>query len=119
MSWTRLESEEFQIFVDHLEEKTYRSSEDLFYEGHIPSAGYIFIDGKLKIGKRNKLHKEVDRCSIFGVKELLMGTPASYFARVYPGSSMYIMDRSSLLELKEHKHSSEIVNSVLDKILEA
>ena len=119
MSWTKLELDEFQFFVDNLEERTYKSSEDLFYEGHIPTAGYIFIDGKLKFGKRNKIHKEIDPCSIFGVKELLLDTPASYFARVYPGSSMYIIDRSSLIELRDHHVTSKIANKVLNKILEA
>ena len=118
MSWTRLELEEFKIFVDHLEQRTYKASEDLFYEGHVPTAGYIFVDGKLKVGKRNRVHKEIDPGSIFGIKELLLDKPASYFARVYPGSSMYIIDRSSLNELKEHDTHSGMIHNILNKVLQ-
>jgi len=114
MDTVRLEKHEISALGNIFEERLYNTSAELFYEGHIPHVGYILLDGNVILGKKRKVKSELSPGTVIGVKELMTNTPVSYFARIYSGSKVFILDRSSLKSLnqKQDPHLRPLIDKI-------
>lgn len=108
-----LEENEIDVLKKVFQERTFHVSTELFYEGHVPHVGYILVDGNVHLGKRKKVKNELRPGSVLGVKELMTNTPSQFFARIYSGSKVFIVDRSTL----KGGFECPMVQSLMSKIL--
>ncbi len=115
MNTIKLDQHEIHTLGNLFEERVFNNSTELFYEGHIPHVGYVLTQGNVVLGKKRKVKSEIMPGTVIGVKELVTNTPVSYYARIYSGSKVFIIDRSSIKSLNIEK--DPVIRQVLDKII--
>ncbi len=115
MKTITLEEHELGFLKEHFQEQVYNTSTELFYEGHIPHVGYVLLDGNVILGKRKKIKDELVPGTVLGVRELVNNIPVPYFARIYSGSKVYIVDRSSIKGL--HQIECPNLSGIINKII--
>lgn len=71
---------------------------DIFYKGQVPTAALLITEGKIGIVKRNKSVTIIKANEICFLDELLSETPLKNNIRVYPNTTLYMIDRYSILE---------------------
>jgi hypothetical protein len=83
----------------------YNNEEFLIYKGHVPKVGFILKEGVMK-ALDSKTEKTLSQYSIIGVKELLGNSPLGYSLKTYPGTKVYVVDKSTIIKIKklEIKH---------------
>lgn len=98
-----------QNLLRHFEEKQIQVDQEIVYRGHIPFAGILLLDGKI-IASNTRAKHNYESGTLIGVKELIEGNPLKYSIEVKSGSTILILDRTSLLELSQlrDKASQEI-----------
>lgn len=102
--------------VAHFPTKVYKSQAHLFYEGQIPIAGYLVIDGSIQISKKKKFKKMLQKGSLIGVSELINKAPSTISAEVFPNTLLCFLDRTTLLEIytKADKELSSLLKNILE-----
>lgn len=98
-----------QNLLRHFEEKKIQVDQEIVYRGHIPFAGILLIEGEITARNTRAAHSYTGG-TLIGVRELMDGSPLKYSIEVKSGSTIMILDRSSLIELGEmrDKASQEI-----------
>jgi CRP-like cAMP-binding protein len=87
--------------IQFSEPRVYNAETELIYQGHVPHAGFLLIEGTIRFLKNKKVIHEVETGGLFGVIELMGHKPFPYTAVITPGSKVAILDRSTILELKD------------------
>lgn len=98
-----IQPEQMKKLEVYLCPKLYQRQQDLIYEGQIPHVGFLLIEGEIIFTKRKKIHHKLKPGQTFGVNELLRNYPLKYTATIIAGSKVYILDKSTILELKEEE----------------
>ena len=87
------------LISTHCEPKIYHKETDIIYEGQTPIAGHCILNGEVLLLKRNKIFASLGNLEIFGIDELLSNAAFNFTARIKSGTTVYILDRSTVLEL--------------------
>jgi CRP-like cAMP-binding protein len=104
----RLRNVEINTFQDlgklaeHVDVRVYNRDTNLIYKGHIPHVAYILVSGKIIIKTKGR-DVELEKGSVVGVKELLSNTPFRYNVKIESGSEVFILDKSTLIEMMDHQ----------------
>lgn len=88
--------------------QTFNTSTELIYEGQIPMAGYLLIEGEIHFLKRKTVFQKILPGTLFGVSELMSHTPIKFTVKILPGSKVCILDRSTVKELLEFKDKDDL-----------
>lgn len=83
------------------EPRIYNTEMDLIYEGQIPHAGYLLVDGEIHFIKRKNVFQKILPGTLFGVTELMSHTPLKFTVRILAGSKVCILDKSTVKEILE------------------
>lgn len=86
----------------------YKEESILIYEGHTPFVGYVLVDGKVEILKKNKIVSTISPLTLFAVNELINHAPVNFTVRVSPESKVLIMDKSTIHEIQKICSQKEI-----------
>lgn len=99
----KLDTDQIEMIVQKLESgpRSFKASSILFYEGQVPYACYLLLKGEIILLKKNKKIAEVGPGHIVGHSDFQTSTPAVYTARIRAGSEVYIIDKSTFMEIKE------------------
>ena len=96
-----------QPLIDIIKDKgnihTYSVQSDLFYEGQTPIVAYLILEGKINLVKGKKVKLILEKHHLIGVKELMEHLPSRYGAKIMPNTKVSFLDRSTILEILEHK----------------
>ena len=79
--------------------RVYNAESELIYEGHVPTAGYLLIEGEVHFLKRKRVVQTAKEGALFGVSELMNNYPVKYTVRIQPNSKVCILDKSTIKEL--------------------
>jgi CRP-like cAMP-binding protein len=93
-------------------QKKFTTASPLYYEGHIPTAAYLVLEGSIHLIKNKKIKKTIKAGSIIAIKELLTNTIVEHQALVQPASTIGFIDKSTLLEItlqKKHRLSAYLI----------
>lgn len=96
-----LEIKKLSTEVESVGERVFSRGAVLFYEGHIPHACYLLLSGEVQLLKKNKLEMKVKPGHIVGFSDFDQQNCSKYSAVITAGSRVFIIDRSTFLELKE------------------
>ena len=83
----------------YLPERYYQKDTEVIYRGHIPQVGFILLFGKMYL-KKTRIQTDIVIGEVHGVRELYSNSPYRYTVGILKGSSVLIIDRSSLTELQ-------------------
>jgi CRP-like cAMP-binding protein len=86
----------------------YNTESELIYEGQIPHAGYLLLEGEIHFIKRKTIIQKILPGTLFGVSELMNRTPLKFTVKILPNSKVCILDRSTVYELLEELQSEEL-----------
>lgn len=78
----------------------FQQMQEVIYEGHTPNAGFILLEGDLSLKKKNKIVDSFKKNFCYGFYELINNKKSKFSVAVNKGSKLFILDRSSLNELK-------------------
>ena len=67
--------------------------------GHIPTAGYLLLDGEINFIKRKSIIQTIKSGTLFGVTELTDKSPLKYAVKITQNSNVCILDKSTVKEL--------------------
>lgn len=95
-----INSTQIECLSQFSEPRTYQTETEIIYEGHVPHAGFLLVEGSISFYRNKKLISKLESGSLFGIAELMAHTPFPYTAVITPGSKVAILDRSTVLELK-------------------
>lgn len=108
---------EILVLEPILEKRVFKNTIEIIYEGHIPHVGYLLIQGEAFLGKKNKFKQVIRPGTTIGARELLNGHPHPSTAKIFSGSEVYILCRSSLMELINNSSTNPVIQPILNKIL--
>ena len=100
----------------HFPKKRFKTNSPLFYEGQIPIAGYLILDGSIQVSKKKKFKKLLPSGSLIGVNELINKIPIQMSAEVFPNTEICFLDKTTLMEVYETADSELL--TFLKKIFE-
>lgn len=83
--------------LDHFSPQSFNIECDLFYKGQIPTGAIYITEGKVCQVKRNKSTVALKLNQLIFLEELLNETQIKNNIRVYPGTTLYLIDRYSVL----------------------
>lgn len=93
--------EQLSFLLNYLSPRKFNVTEELVYEGHVPFAGYVLLEGKITIEKRKKVIATVPINGLVGVSELLDHLPLPFTLKIHANSQALILDKSSVSEMME------------------
>lgn len=88
----------------------YQSETELIYEGQIPFAGYLLLEGEIQFIKRKTIFQKILPGTLFGVSELMENRPLKFTVKILPGSKVCILDRSTVKEILKTIQSENLPN---------
>lgn len=88
--------------------KVFNTETEIIYEGHVPTAGYLLLEGEIQFLKRKRIVKVVQAGTIFGVSELMNNTVLKYTVKILQNSKVCILDRSTVKELLQNLKTEEL-----------
>jgi signal-transduction protein with cAMP-binding, CBS, and nucleotidyltransferase domain len=74
----------------------------LFYEGQIPVAAILLINGHIQLLKNKKMKIKLSAGSLVGLNELMTNTPVKLEAIVEAESRLCFLDKSTILEIMKY-----------------
>lgn len=80
-------------------QKNTLSAVQLFYKNQIPLSGFFLEKGKVILKKNRHSSIEVSPYSFFGLNECLNNDPSSFEAQALKDSTIYFLDKTTLLEV--------------------
>lgn len=95
----KLLTEHIDALIRFCTPRLYQTETEIIYEGHVPSAGYLILEGNAKLVKKKKIKQTLQPGSLFGIHELLNKVPLSYNVKISPNSKVCILDKSTVREL--------------------
>lgn len=95
----KLIRDQIEALLKFCNPRVFKTETDLIYEGHIPIAGYLILEGNAKLVKKKKVTKILDEGNLFGIHELLNNIPIKYGVQISSNSKLCILDKSTVKEL--------------------
>jgi CRP-like cAMP-binding protein len=95
----KLDDQTIKQFTEICPPRIFNTETEIIYEGHIPTAGYLLLEGKVHFVKRKRVVQIVGANCIFGISELMNNQPLKYTVRIEPGAQVCILDKSSIKEI--------------------
>lgn len=89
--------------------RLYQMTESLVYEGQTPVAGYVLLEGKITVEKRGHILQEIAEKSMICVQELIANIPLKYTIKIYPQSSVLILDKSSVFDILKRPEGKTLI----------
>lgn len=111
-----LEEKYIKLLKNLCPPRVYNAESELIYEGHVPTAGYLLLDGEIHFLKRKRVVETAKSGSLFGVSELMNHTPLKYTVRIQPGSKVCILDKSSIKELLNEMSDGDLPDIFKDLV---
>ena len=90
----------------------FQAKAHLFHEGQIPHAGFLLMNGIIKIKKRNKFILDVEEGQLIGLEELMNNRPCKSSAEIMPNTQICIFDRTTINGILQN---NEFLNSIILK----
>lgn len=100
-----LNSAQIKALKDGFEILTFPSDFDLVYENQVPNAGIALIEGKVELIRNAKVEEVIQKGHLFGIHQLLAGTPVGLGCRVKANSKIILLGKSDLMNFSEDKKS--------------
>lgn len=97
-------------------QKTTLSSIHLFYKNQIPLSGFFLEKGKVILKKNRNKSIEVAPYSFFGLSECLNNNPSVFEAQALKDSTIYFLDKTTLMEVLQTTQNSPLKNYI-EKII--
>lgn len=94
-----LNDDQVSFLLAHLPKRRFNASETLVYKGQTPLAGFVLLEGKMTVAKKGAEPQEVAPRTMVCVRELLENRPLRRNLAVSEGSSVIILDKSTILEM--------------------
>ncbi|MCK6596252.1 MAG: cyclic nucleotide-binding domain-containing protein [Bacteriovoracaceae bacterium] len=91
-----------------LKENSFQSASTLFYEGQTPIVAYLVIDGVVNLVKNRRIKTTLKSGSLIGLKELMLNKPVPLEAKVEANSSLVFLDKSTIQEIINATHGSDL-----------
>jgi CRP-like cAMP-binding protein len=79
--------------------KLYKTESHIIYEGQIPHAGYLLIEGEIHFIKKKNIIQKIKAGTLFGVTELMSNSPLKFTVKILPNSKVCILDKSTVKEI--------------------
>lgn len=81
-------------------------SSSLFYEGQVPIAAYLLLEGHIQFLKNKKIKQILKPGTLIGLSELMTNFPIDYEAIINEESKICYLDKSTILEIIHGEDSS-------------
>lgn len=94
--------------LKHCPVSTYQTETEIIYEGHMPNAGYLLIEGEINFLKRKRIIHTIGPGTLFGVCELMDKSKIQYTVKISKNSKVCILDKSTVKELLEKLSEDEL-----------
>ncbi len=91
-----------------LKENSFKDPSTLFYEGQTPIVAYVVVEGSVSIFKNRKVKTNLKSGSLIGLKELMLNKPVAVEAKTEANSSLIFLDRSTIQEIIDAIHGSDL-----------
>lgn len=88
-----------ELLKKYCKPSLYQTETELIYEGQVPFAGYLLVEGEIQFIKRKAIFQKITPGTIFGVSELMENKPLKFTVKILPGSKVCILDRSTVKEI--------------------
>lgn len=93
-------------------QKNTLSSVPLFYKNQIPLSGFFLERGKVILKKNRHTSIEVSPYSFFGLSECLNNDPSVFEAEALKDSTIYFLDKTTLLEVLNTTRNTPLKNYI-------
>jgi CRP-like cAMP-binding protein len=105
----KLNAPQIEIIEEHVKPRLYNTETEIIYEGQVPNVGYLIISGSIHLSKRKKIIKALQPGELIGVGELLNNHTFPYTCTIEPGSTVCILDKSTIYELMQEIKDHEVI----------
>ena len=95
----KLSSEQVNLLQGRFPPLTYHNPVELFYEGHIPNAVFLIINGKVLLFKRKRCVSELGRGNLLGIEELLHTSQIKFCAKIGPQGQVSVLAKSDIISI--------------------
>lgn len=102
-----LSLETIEFVKQYSDPRVYQTEAEIIYEGQIPNAGYVVVDGEIFLYKKRKIIHSIKEGTVFGVTELMNNNPFDYTAKIKPYSTVCILDKSTVKDILENMQNPE------------
>jgi CRP-like cAMP-binding protein len=101
----KLESRVISEITKISQKKKFLVNSTLYYENQIPIAAYLLVEGCIHLLKNKKIKKILKPGSLIGLNELIENSPSKISAQVQADSTLYFLDKSTLIETLKLENS--------------
>ncbi len=92
----------------HCQASIYNTESEIIYEDHVPTAGYLLLEGEVQFIKRKKIIQTLGPRTLFGVTELMESSPMKHTVKISEKAKVCILDKSTVKELLEKLSGDEL-----------
>ncbi|MBF0313766.1 MAG: hypothetical protein HQK50_02995 [Oligoflexia bacterium] len=97
--YVRLHQRQQKYFADYGDLVTFPHTSILYYEGHVPLAGYLIVKGSILLLRRGKIVAEVGPGNLLGASEFNRRQPSPLRAIVTANGQLIILGYSAMKEI--------------------
>ncbi len=101
----KLESEHIADIKKVSQQAKFSTNSSLFYEGQIPTAAYLLLEGRIQFLKNKKIKQILKPGSLIGLNELMTNYPVEFEAIIKAESTICFLDKSTILEIIKDEES--------------
>ncbi|WP_127715883.1 cyclic nucleotide-binding domain-containing protein [Halobacteriovorax sp. HLS] len=95
----------------------YSTQSKLFYEGQTPIVAYLLLNGYIHLTKNNKIKGILDPGTLLGFKELMNNEAVDMDAEILPNTEVCFLDRSTILEILNHKEQDDELQEFFSSLI--
>ncbi len=88
----------------------YTTPSELYYEDHTPLVAYLIKSGRGKLFKKRRKEIPLGPGNLVGLIELMNSEPSTYGAQIEAHSTLLFLDRSTILEIIDHKIDNDLTS---------
>ena len=111
---SKLDSSQILKMVKLSPPRLFNTESEIIYEGHVPTAGYLLIEGEIQFLKNKRLVQTIKEGALFGVNELMNNCPIKYTVRIIRNSKVCILDKSTIRDILDLEEAQELPQVIRD-----
>jgi CRP-like cAMP-binding protein len=110
---------ELEYFRNFASEHIFNTGTELIYNGQIPMAAYILIEGSIELtNSKKKVVHQCEPLQLIGFYEIYTETAFNFTAFIKSNTKVLTIDRSAIREMKQHMSNKKIsYNFSIDELM--
>lgn len=117
MKWKtkKLTWKEIELLKENFESLKFFYEFDVVYESQVPPAGFLVLEGEIKLMKKTKVQGSILPGSIIGVYQLIHNHPMKVGMKISSNSELLVLHKSEILDALTNKASElfPLIRSIL------